>query len=223
VVLRIARPAPVPLIPEVTLLQADEDMLVLWQRLGSLPFWAVPWPGGQALARYLLDHPAIVRGRRVLDLASGSGLVALAAGRAGAADITAADTAPLAQAAIRLNAAANGVQLRVEPDDLLNGAPTGWDVVLVGDACYEVDLAAGVRAFTGAAAAAGALVLIGDPGRTYLDPRGLRELARLQVPTPQGLERGPVTTASVWQVLPPDEPPDRVPGEAAERPDQPRS
>jgi predicted nicotinamide N-methyase len=204
----------VPLIPELTLLQADEDVLALWQRLGSLPYWAFPWPGGQALARYLLDRPDTVRGRRVLDMASGSGLVALAAGRAGAADITAADTDPLAQTAIRLNATANAVPLRVEPNDLLDTAATGWDVVLVGDACYEPGLAARIRAFTGAAAAAGARVLIGDPGRTYLDARGLRELAGYQVPTPQGLERGPVTAASVWQVLPLDRP--------AEPSDQPR-
>jgi predicted nicotinamide N-methyase len=220
-VLGTARPAPVPLIGELTLLQAGEDVFALWQRLGSLPYWAFPWPGGQALARYLLDHPDAVRDRRVLDVASGSGLVALAAALAGAAQVTAADTDPLAQAAIRLNAAGNGIQLRVEPADLLDTAPVGWDVVLVGDACYERILASRVRAFTGAAAAAGALVLVGDPGRTYLDPAGLSRLADYQVPTPQGLERGPVTAASVWQVLPPGAV--GRPGEVAQPSDQPRS
>ena len=194
--------------PEILLLQADGDVFALWERAGELPYWAYPWPGGQALARHLLDHPGIVRGRRVLDLAAGSGLVAVAAALAGAAAVNAADVDPLAHAAILLNAAANAVQVRLEPGDLLAAPPPGpcgpwWDVVLVGDASYEPALAGRVRAYCTAAAAAGALVLIGDPGRDYLRPQGLRELSRHQVPTPHGLERAAVTPATVWRLLPP--------------------
>jgi predicted nicotinamide N-methyase len=207
-VLRHTVPRPVPLVPEILLLQADGDVFALWERAGQLPYWAYPWPGGQALARYLLDHPDAVHDRQVLDLAAGSGLVAVAAALAGAAGVTAADVDPLAHAATLLNAAANAVQVRLAQGDLLaapGAAPAGpgWDVVLVGDASYEPALAAGIRAFCTVAAAAGALVLIGDPGRDYLQPQGLRALARYQVPTPHGLERAAVTPATVWQLLPP--------------------
>jgi predicted nicotinamide N-methyase len=194
------------LVPELTVHQLVGDLLEHWERLASLPYWGHPWPGGQALARYLLDHPEAVRGRQVLDLASGSGLVAIAAARAGAARVVAADVDPLALAAIELNAAVNGVRVTGCGRDLLDDDPTGPpDVVLAGDVCYQADLARRVLRFGRRAAAGGALVLLGDPGRSYLPDTGLQPLATVQVPTPEGLERAAVTTATVWRLVPPAE------------------
>jgi predicted nicotinamide N-methyase len=110
--------SPVPGVPEILLHQAHGDIYPLWERLGSLPFWAHPWPGGQALGRYLLDHPDTVRGRAVVDLGCGSGLVAVCAALAGAASVIALDSDPLALAATRLNASANGVRVRTRTADL---------------------------------------------------------------------------------------------------------
>jgi predicted nicotinamide N-methyase len=210
----------VPLVPELVLHRLTGDLLEHWERIGSLPYWGHPWPGGQGLARYLLQHPATVAGRRVLDLASGSGLVALAASRAGAAEVIAADVDPLALAAIALNASANRARVQLCGRDLLTdptdptartpagGAPTdpadpasGWDVVLAGDVCYQAGLARRLTAFGRRAAVAGALVLLGDPGRHYLPEHGLRPLARFRVPTPEGLEASSEVGVTVWQLL----------------------
>src|SRR5712691_12148628 len=147
---------PVPLVPEVRLYQAT-DPIGLWQRTEQAegaevdpPFWAFAWAGGQALARYLLDHPEAVRGRHAIDVASGSGLVAIAAAKAGAGAVTAYDIDPLAAAAIGVNAAANGVTVRAVCADILDGdgpPPPGADLVLVADAFYERDLAGKVMRF----------------------------------------------------------------------------
>jgi predicted nicotinamide N-methyase len=193
-----------PLVPELTLWLSHEEPTVLWERLELQtgraelppPFWAYPWAGGLALARYVLDHPDVVAGRVVLDLASGSGLVAIAAARAGAARVTANDVDPLAVAAIELNAGANGERVRVEPGNLLagEGAVPEADLVLVGDACYERRLAHRVFGFLDGL---GAAALIGDPGRAYL-PQGMRALARYGVPAWAGLEDTEIKETTVW-------------------------
>lgn len=198
----------VPFTPEISLYQAD-DIYALWaqteRHLGraglSPPFWGVPWPGGQALARYLLDHPALVAGRRVLDFGSGSGLVAIAAAKAGAASVTACETDPLGRAAIRLNAAANGVPRPACVDDIGAVMPAP-EVVLAGDVWYDREFARQVCGYLDTASAAGASVLTGDIGRRYF-PRGrYRCVASYEVPASIALEGRTALTASVWQANP---------------------
>jgi predicted nicotinamide N-methyase len=195
---------PVPHAPEILLHVADEAT-ALWARteeeLGAVglppPFWAFAWAGGQALARYVLDRPDAVRGRRVLDFASGSGLVAIAAARAGAGRVEASDIDAFAVAAIRLNARANGVAVEPVAEDLI-GADRGWDTVLAGDICYERDLAARVVAWLEALARRGARVLVGDPGRSYLPRERLEALATYEVPVTRTLEDADIKRTSVW-------------------------
>jgi predicted nicotinamide N-methyase len=198
----------VPLVPEIRLYQASEPMSV-WQHTEQAtgrtgldpPFWAFAWPGGQALARYLLDHPGAVAGRHVIDVASGSGLVAIAAARAGAATVTAYDIDPLAAAAITINAAANGVTVPAVCADVLGDdalpAP-GTDLVLVADAFYERDLAAQVLRFAERSQARGAAVLAGDFGRAYLPRARLRPLASYDVPGLAALEDADVKHTTIW-------------------------
>lgn len=165
------------------------------------PFWAFAWAGGQALARYLLDHPRTVRGRRVIDIASGSGLVAIAAARAGAAAVTGYDIDPLAAAAIAVNAAANGVTVTAVCADVLDsdGMPApGADVVLVADAFYQRDLAGRVMRFLDRAHAAGTGVLAGDFGRAYLPRARLTPVASYDVPGLRALEDSDVKRTTVW-------------------------
>ncbi|MFG1189457.1 methyltransferase [Xanthobacter flavus] len=196
---------PVPLVPEISLHVADEAVPI-WHRteeeLGELglppPFWAFAWAGGQALARHVLDHPETVRGKRVLDFASGSGLVGIAAMKAGAACVTCADIDPFAVAAIALNGAANGVALSPVQDDLI-GRDDGWDTVLAGDIAYERDLSEKVFAWLLALAARGAGVLIGDPGRTYLPKDRLTRLADYSVPVTRELEDMEIKRTAVWR------------------------
>ena len=222
---RAALAAP-PLIPEIALHLSSAEPTVLWEQTeretarGDLPppFWAYPWAGGIALARYLLDHPERAAGRVVLDLASGSGLVAIAAARAGAAHVTASDIDPMAVVAIALNAAASGVQVQVNDADLLTdetaaavllagqGAAPAPDLVVVGDACYERRLAHRMLAFLRRAESSGASALLGDPGRTYLPATGLRALASYVVPAWPGLEDTEVKQTTVWELTPPAEP-----------------
>jgi predicted nicotinamide N-methyase len=155
-----------------------------------LPFWAFPWAGGQALARHILDHPALVRGRRVVDVAAGSGLVAIAAALAGAATVTAFDIDERAAAAIGVNAAANGVAVRSRLGDPLHAVSLlgGGDVVLAGDVFYSPPMANRMLRCLVRAHAHGALVLVGDPGRRYAPRRGFRVLARYDVPVSTALE-----------------------------------
>jgi predicted nicotinamide N-methyase len=199
------RLAMVPFVPEISLYQAD-DIYALWaqteRHLGraglSPPFWGVPWPGGQALARYLLDHPALVTHRRVLDFGSGSGLVAIAAAKAGAASVIACETDPLGRAAIGLNAAANGVPRPACVDDTGAVVPAP-EVVLAGDVWYDREFAGQVRGYLDRASAAGASVLTGDIGRRYF-PRGqYRCLASYELPASIALEGRTMLTAAVWQ------------------------
>lgn len=163
------------------------------------PFWAFAWAGGQALARYVLDHPEIVAAKAVVDFASGSGIVAIAAAKAGAARVLAADIDVFCEAAVALNATANEVALEFAAHDLLEAPPPGWaEVILAGDICYEKPLAERVMAWLGAARAAGATVLIGDPGRSYFPRSGLNKLAEYQVPTTRELEDLEIKKTAVW-------------------------
>lgn len=204
-ILAETRLRPVPHAPEIVLHVADEAT-ELWQKteeeLGEIglppPFWAFAWAGGQALARYILDHPETVRGRRVLDFASGSGLVAIAAMKAGAAGVTACDIDPFAVAAIGMNAKANGVAVTSLAADIV-GQDGGWDTVLAGDICYERDLAARVTGWLLDLSSRGATVLIGDPGRSYLPKDRLESLAVYEVPVTRTLEDSDIKKSSVWR------------------------
>ena len=196
---------PVPHAPEIALHLADEAT-ELWRKteeeLDEIglppPFWAFAWAGGQALARYILDHRAIVAGRRVLDFASGSGLVAIAAAKAGAARVEACDIDPFAIAAIPLNALANGVAVEARLIDLV-GADAGWEVVLAGDICYQQDIAERVTDWLSRLDRRGAVVLIGDPGRSYLPTDRLEALAAYVVPVTRALEDAEIKRTSVWR------------------------
>jgi len=164
------------------------------------PFWAFAWLGGQAVARYLLDTPAEVAGRRVLDLATGSGLCALAARRAGADAVTAVDVDPVAVTAAGLNAAANGLTVTVRLDDVLDRPAPDVDVVLAGDVFYDAAMSERVLPWLLEAARRGVRVLVGDPGRHYLPRAVLVELASYEVPTTRDLEGADVRTARVYAV-----------------------
>ena len=196
--------APVPFVPEILLRQVAEP-IALWEATEAggaeqpPPFWAFAWAGGQALARHVLDDPDLVAGRSVLDLATGSGLVAVAAARAGAEPVTANDIDPLSLAAAEANAEANGVGLRTVEDDLLN-TDDRYDVVLAGDVFYSREMAARVLPFLRRAANRGSLVLVGDPGRAYLPTDGMIKRATYDVPVTEELESVPVRRTSVWQV-----------------------
>jgi predicted nicotinamide N-methyase len=198
-----------PLVPEIRLHLASE-ILPIWQATEAdlarhglpPPYWAFAWPGGQALTRHLLDHRELVAGRRVLDFAAGSGLSAIAAAMAGASTVAAADIDPFARAAIALNADANGVDVALIEEDILGSSgdwPSDWDVILAGDVCYERPMAERVAAWFTALANVGRLVLIGDPGRSYLPGSGLREIARYQVPTTLELEYCTLRETVVWR------------------------
>jgi predicted nicotinamide N-methyase len=198
---------PVPLTPEIRLHLAHEA-LPIWRKTEEElaaeglppPFWAFAWAGGQALSRYALDHPGLVAGRRVLDLASGSGLVGIAARLAGAVSVLCADIDPFAVEAIAVNAGANGVSVDVTGANLLVQSPAPFDVVLVGDLFYEKGLAAAALAFLRHQQAAGAQVLIGDPGRSYLPRAELETLAEYTVPVTRDLEDAEIKRTAVWRL-----------------------
>ena len=196
---------PVPHAPEIRLWLADE-ITPIWrlteEELGEMglppPFWAFAWAGGQALARWLLDHPEQVAGKRVIDFAAGSGLVGIAAMKSGAASVLCADIDPFCAAAVALNATANGVVLDFTDRDLLDDPPPQADLICAGDVCYEKPMTERVLAWLGQAKARGTRVLIGDPGRTYFPKNGLTFLAEYRVPTTRELEDQEVKRASVW-------------------------
>jgi predicted nicotinamide N-methyase len=204
---------PVPHVPEIVLHVADEAVPI-WEkteeeleRIGlPPPYWAFAWAGGQALARHVLDNPQLVSGKRVLDLAAGSGLVAIAAAMAGAAPVIAADIDAFTEPAIALNAEANDVYVEIVVQDLLEEdlldrlAPdeSRYDVILVGDLFYERDTAVRALAFLDRHAAAGARVLVGDPGRTYLPKERLTRLAEYSVPVTRELEDLEIKRTTVW-------------------------
>lgn len=194
-----------PHVPEIKLCLADEAH-DLWKRtedeLEAIglppPYWAFAWAGGQGLARYVLDNPGIVSGLRVLDFASGSGLVGIAAAKAGARSVLCADVDPFCAAALRLNTAANGVSAEFLGEDLV-GADLGWDVLLAGDVFYDRAMSARVLPWFGALADRGATVLVGDPGRTYLPKAGLAALAIYHVAVTRALEDAEVKRTTVWR------------------------
>ena len=201
----IDRPA---LTPEIALHLATE-VTPLWQatsdRLADAgaepPFWAFAWPGGQALARYVMDNPETVAGRRVLDIATGSGLVAIAAAIGGAASVTANDIDPMSLVAVALNAEMNNVVATTSGDDLTNLSTTeDWDIVLAGDVFYDREMAARFAPWLSTRAASGALVLIGDPNRAYLPTEGLERLGSYDVRTSLDLESATMLTTTIWRI-----------------------
>jgi predicted nicotinamide N-methyase len=198
-----------PLVPEVKLHLAHEAV-PLWQKteeeLGEMglapPFWAFAWAGGQALSRYVLDHAETVKNLKVLDLATGSGLVAIAALQAGAAKTTAADIDEFATTAAEMNAELNQVSLDIRLEDLLQQQPPFADVILVGDLFYEKTLAARCLAWLRQAQEQGAKILIGDPGRSYLPKAELEKLAEYNVPVTRDLEDAEIKRTAVWRLAP---------------------
>ena len=196
-----------PLVAEI-LLHLAEKSLPIWQKteeeLGEMnvppPYWAFAWAGGQALARYMLDNPPLLTGKRVLDLGSGSGLTAIAAMRAGAASVLASDIDRMALSAIRLNAALNGVEVATTADDLLAKPPEPYDVVLVGDLFYERTLAERVSRYIEQAALQGALVLIGDPQRNYFPKDRFIAATEYRVPVTRELEDAEIKRTCVWRL-----------------------
>lgn len=201
----IATPALVPeialhLATEITpIWQASED----WLREENIepPFWAFAWPGSQALARLILDEPHHAAGRRVLDFAAGGGLAAIAAARAGATRVEAAEIDPLAAAATRLNAALNGVAVETVTGDIV-GTPCRWDTILAGDVCYEAPMTRHILPWLRSLAAAGAEVLLADPGRAYLPREGLSPLRNFCVPTTRELEDREFRDVVVHRLMP---------------------
>lgn len=197
-----------PIVPEISLYLATE-ITPIWQateaELADVevppPFWAFAWAGGQALARHVLDHPELVAGRRVLDFGSGSGLCGIAAAIAGAASVRAVDIDSIACTVIGINAGLNGVALEIEAGDIIGGE-TRAELILVGDMCYEKPLATRLLAWMREAVAAGAVVLLGDPGRNYSPAEGVEEIARYAVPTSLELEDRTERSAAVWRLLP---------------------
>lgn len=163
------------------------------------PYWAFAWPGGQALARHLLDHPALVAGKSILDFGAGSGLVAIAAAKAGARQSTAAEIDGFAVAAIGLNAALNGIEVAVDSGDII-GRDDGWDIIFIGDMCYERPLADRLVPWLRQLAQRGATVLLGDPGRAYLPKEGLGKIAEYAVPTSLDLEDRTMRETVIWQL-----------------------
>lgn len=197
----------VPHAPEISLWLADE-ITPLWrlteEELGAMglppPFWAFAWAGGQALARWLLDHPAEVAGKRVIDLATGSGLVGIAAMKAGAASVLAADIDPFCAAAVAANARSNGVEIAFSDANLLDAPPPPVDLICAGDVFYEKPMAEAVLAWLKQAQANGTRVIVGDPGRTYFPKSGLTLLAEYTVPTTRELEDQEVKRSRVWSL-----------------------
>lgn len=196
-----------PLCPEVRLhlaAQLTPVWEVLERRSGGNevppPYWACAWPGGQALARHVLDNPQLVAGKRVLDFASGGGIAAIAAALSGAAEVLAADIDPIAVAAMRLNAALNGTTFAITAEDLTQRADQRWDVILAGDVCYEYPMAEGVLAWLRGRFEDGALVLLADPGRKYVPLRGVTSLATYNVPTTRDQEAGDARRTTVYRL-----------------------
>ena len=200
-------PCRTPLVPEILLYLATE-ITPIWQATEAWlaahnvepPFWAFAWPGGQALARHVLDNPETVRGKRVLDFAAGCGIAGIACALAGAAAVEAADTDPLAAAAIRLNAESNGVRVTAVAGDVV-GACCRWDLILCGDVCYEAPMTAHILPWLRAMARE-TVVWVADPGRAYLPGEGLVETARYRVPTTLELEDRTERLAVLYRLLP---------------------
>lgn len=201
-------PLPVPSLPDLSLYQAAE-VTSLWEMTEAEllqnglapPFWAFPWAGGQALGLWLRQNPHVVKGKRVLDLACGSGLVGIVAAKLGAAQVIANDIDPFAGAAVALNAALNGVDLIYDGTDRLAEAPPAVDVILAGDICYEKSMTAAMLTFLGKSRAQGIAVYVGDPHRSYFPGEGLARLATFDIHTDIQIEDRAVKPASVWSLI----------------------
>ncbi len=200
-------PSCVALVPEIALYLATE-VTPLWQATeASLettqlppPFWAFAWPGGQALARVLLDRPELARGRTVLDFAAGCGIGGIAAALSGAATVTCSEIDAFAVAALRLNSALNNVTIEIAERDVLAAPAQGYTLILAGDVCYERPMAERVIAWLTGAVDSGAEVLLADPGRNYLPSKGLTKLAAYDIPTPLDLESRTMMTTTVYRL-----------------------
>jgi predicted nicotinamide N-methyase len=196
-------------LPELRLYLADE-VTRIWElteeemrRVGlDPPFWSFAWAGGQAVSRYLLDHPEEVRSRRVLDVACGSGICGIAARLAGAASVLATDIDPFCRAAVALNAEANGVEVEFTDEDQLLSPPPAVEVVLAGDVCYDQRMTERMLPWLRAAAAGGARVLLGDPGRAYFPSSGITQLAEYEIPTSPELEEVAFKRSGVYRLAP---------------------
>jgi predicted nicotinamide N-methyase len=205
-VVRNTRASRPPLVPEIELLLGNM-VTPLWELVESEfeakglapPYWAFAWPGGQALARYILDEPALVRGRTVLDFGSGSGIAGIAAARAGALSVLCADTDPLAAAACALNGARNNVSVHTTTDDLV-GSDLEADLVLAGDICYDRNMSSRSVKWLGELAHKGAIVLLGDPGRNYLPTSGLSRLTDYSIKTSLDLEDREMRRTDVYRL-----------------------
>ena len=197
---------PVPLVPEISLHLMSESVGLFDPSGGEFrsdeppPFWAFVWAGGQALARHVLDRPEIVAGQRVLDVAAGSGVAAIAAARAGAAAVDAVDVDPAATAAVLRNAAVNGVTVTARAGDVVDGTAGDATVVLAGDVFYSRSTADRMSAFLRLSRRSGARVLVGDPGRGYFPDRLFDLVAEYAVPVPSALEETEVLTTGVWEM-----------------------
>ncbi len=199
--------AAAPLVPELTLHLAT-SVIPFWQKTENwlqeanvaAPFWAFAWPGGQALARHMLDNPALVRGRRVLDFATGGGIAALAAARAGAAQVEASDIDPMALAAASLNAKANGLRVELLEGDIV-GAPCRWDLILAGDVCYEAPMTRHILPWLRGLARE-AEIWVADPGRAYLPTSGMDPLRAYTVPTSLELEDRAERVTTLYRLRP---------------------
>lgn len=199
------------MVPEFKLWLATE-YVPIWQATEAWleeqnvdpPYWAFCWPGGQAVARYLLDNPSLVAGKRVIDFAAGSGVSSMAAARCGAASVVANDIDKLSLIAAGLNAAANGLSIETSSEDWLAGAAGSpeADVVIAGDVCYEREMSVQALAWLRSHAEKGRLVLLGDPGRNYFSAQGLEECGRYEIPTTLQLENRGMRETVVWRVLP---------------------
>lgn len=200
---------PSPLVPEVKLYLATEAV-TLWQMTEEAleeaglppPYWAFAWAGGQALARYILDAPEVVAGKRVIDFAAGSGLVAVAAAQAGASHVAANDIDGFSHAAIELNAEANNLAIELLREDIIGDTLDGYDVILAADICYEQPTSGRVEAWFRDLARSGRPVLMGDPGRNFRPSERMEKLAHYAVPTTRELEDNDVRSTDVWRILP---------------------
>jgi len=197
-----------PLVPEIEL-HLVHEITPVWEATEkemnevdlAPPYWAFAWAGGQALARYVLDNPETVAGKRILDFGAGGGIAGIAAHLAGAKRIEAADIDPFAAAAVALNAEINGASIEITTRDLIDADPA-WDVILAGDICYEGPVAARMETWFRRLVSAGVRVYIGDPGRTYLPKEGLEKITAYAVRTTREIEDTDLRNACVWQVLP---------------------
>lgn len=200
---------PSPLVPEIRLHLATEAV-TLWQMTEEAleeaglppPYWAFAWAGGQALARYVLDNPESVAGKRVIDFAAGSGLVAVAAARAGAAHVAANDIDAFSHASMALNAEANDLPIEILTEDIIGDPLDGFDIILAADICYEQPTSGRVEAWFRELAASGRPVLMGDPGRNFRPSERMEKLAHYAVPTTRELEDNDVRSTDVWRILP---------------------